>query len=73
VWTGEALNLSKADGLVQFWKLSPGGSNLVPVREDSWDNCPHWEGGNFRWFQFFVIRILSVLSFLEYKVIVKLL
>jgi hypothetical protein len=27
-----------------FGKLSPGGSNLVPVSED-WNNCPHWEGG----------------------------
>jgi hypothetical protein len=24
-----------------FGKLSSGESNLVPVREDSWDNCPH--------------------------------
>jgi hypothetical protein len=38
----------------------------------AWDvNCSHWEGGSSRVLQFIVIKILSVLSFLEYKVIVK--
>jgi hypothetical protein len=29
--TGGASSLSQVGGLVQFWKLSPGGKNLVPV------------------------------------------
>jgi hypothetical protein len=29
--TDRACNLGQADGLVQFWKLLPGGSHLVPV------------------------------------------
>jgi hypothetical protein len=29
--TARAHNLGQAGGLVQFWKLSPGGSNLVPA------------------------------------------
>jgi hypothetical protein len=69
--TDGASNLGQGYGLVQFWKLSPGGSNLVPVPKDSWDNCPQWEGGSSRWLQFIVIKILPVLSFLESKVILK--
>jgi hypothetical protein len=53
-------------------KLSAGESNLVPERITlAQDNSPHWDGGSSRWLQFIVINILSVLSFLESKVIVK--
>jgi hypothetical protein len=34
-------------------------------------NCPHWEGGRSKWLLFLVRKMLSVLSFLESKVIVK--
>jgi hypothetical protein len=37
-----------------------------------WDvNCSHWEGGSSWWLLFLVIKMLSVLFFLESKVIVK--
>jgi hypothetical protein len=38
----------------------------------AWDvNCPFWEGGSSRWLWFLVIKMLSVLFFLESKVICK--
>jgi hypothetical protein len=58
-------SLGQAGGLVQFWKVITGRSNLVPVWENSWDKCPHWNGGSSRELQFIVMRYYQFCPFLD--------
>jgi hypothetical protein len=68
---GGARNLGQAGGLVQFWKLSPGGRIWFLFERILGATVLTGKVAAPRWLQFFVIKILAVLSFLESKVIIK--
>jgi hypothetical protein len=65
-WSGPVLGSYHLEGVIWF---------LIERITLVWDvNCSHWVGGggdSSRWFWFLVIKTLSVLSFLESKVIAK--
>jgi hypothetical protein len=62
-WSGSVLGSYYLEGVIWF---------LFERITLVWDvNCSHWEGGSSRWLRFLVIKMLSILSFLESKAIAK--
>jgi hypothetical protein len=62
-WSGPVLGRYHLEGVIWFL------FERITLIQDV--NCRHWEGGSSRWLWLLVINMLSVLSFLESKVITK--